>query len=174
MLGYFCVMSPKEAFPKTKTAAIRALELDDAIAAGHFSLGIVHFLYEWNWSAAETQIIRGLRLAPNDAAGHFLYGEWLVAMNRLNEALTRIQHALNLHPLSSPISANLASVYYLVGQTGRALEQMRQTKELDPSFIPGPAILAVLLARLGRYEEAISEALACKSMPGSDLRAAAL
>ncbi len=170
MLGYFGVLPPKEAFPRAKAAAIRALELDDTIAAGHFSLGIVHFLYEWDWSAAETEIKRGLSLAPNDAAGQFLYGEWLLVMNRLDEALARIELAFDLNPLSSPISANLASAYYLTGQTDRALEQMRKTIELDPSFVPGPAFLAVLLARLGRYEEAIAKALACQSMPGSDLR----
>jgi TolB-like protein/Flp pilus assembly protein TadD len=170
MLGYFGVLSPKDAFPRAKAAAIRALALDDANAAGHFTLGLVHFLYEWEWSGSETEIKRGLSLAPNDAAGQFLYGEWLVVMNRLDEALARIERALDLNPLSSAISVNLASVYYLTGQTDRALEQARKTIELDPSFVAGPAFFAVLLARLGRYEEAIAKARACQSMPGSDLR----
>ncbi len=170
MLGYFGVVAPRDAFPKAKAAAIAALELDESSARGHFSLGMVHFLYEWNWAAAESAIKRGLNLTPNDAAGHFLYGELLIVMGRDDEALKRLELALDLNPLSSPIAANLAAAYYFAGQTDRALEQAQKTQELDPSFIPASAFLAVLLARSGRHEEALAEALECISLPGSDLR----
>ncbi len=170
MLGYFGVVAPKDAFPKAKAAAITALELDDRSARSHFSLGMVQFLYEWDWTAAESAIKRGLNLTPNDPAGHFLYGELLIAMGCDGQALKHLELALDLNPLSSPIAVNLAGAYYLAGQTHRALEQAQRTEELDPSFIPASAFLAVLLARLGRHEEAIAEALKCISLPGSDLR----
>jgi eukaryotic-like serine/threonine-protein kinase len=171
MLGFFGALAPAEAFPNAKTAALRALEIDETFAGVHFSLGVVHLLYDWDFSGAETEIQRGLQLAPNDAGGHFAYGEWLTAMGRSEEAIVELERALDLDPLSSPISANLASAYSFVRQYDRALEQIRKTVELDPSFIAAQALLAVLLSRAGYFDDAVAEAQKCFSLPGYELRA---
>jgi serine/threonine protein kinase/Flp pilus assembly protein TadD len=170
MLGHFGTLAPADAFPKAKAAALRALEIDETFAGVHFSLGVVRLLYDWDWSGAETEIQRGLQLAPNDAAGHFAYGEWLTAMGRFEEAIVELERALDLDPLSSPISANLASAYSFVSQYDRALEQIRKTVELDPSFFAAQALLALLLSRAGYFEDAVAEAQKCLSLPGYELR----
>jgi serine/threonine protein kinase/tetratricopeptide (TPR) repeat protein len=170
MLGHFGTLAPADAFPKAKAAALRALEIDEAFAGVHFSLGVVRLLYDWDWSGAETEIQRGLQLAPNDAAGHFAYGEWLTAMGRFEEAIVELERALDLDPLSSPISANLASAYSFVSQHDRALEQIRKTVELDPSFFAAQALLALLLSRAGYFEDAVADAQKCLSLPGYELR----
>jgi non-specific serine/threonine protein kinase len=171
MLGHFGTLAPADAFPKAKAAALRALEIDETFAGVHFSLAVVHLLYDLDWSGAETEIQRGLQLAPNDAGGHFVYGEWLTAMGRFEEAVVELERALDLDPLSSPISANLASAYCFVRQYDRAVEQIRKTVELDPSFIAAQALLAVLLSRAGYFDDAVAEAQKCFSLPGSELRA---
>jgi serine/threonine protein kinase/tetratricopeptide (TPR) repeat protein len=170
MLGHFGTLASADAFPKAKAAALRALEIDEAFAGVHFSLGVVRLLYDWDWSGAETEIQRGLQLAPNDAAGHFAYGEWLTAMGRFEEAIVELERALDLDPLSSPISANLASAYSFVSQHDRALEQIRKTVELDPSFFAAQALLALLLSRAGYFEDAVADAQKCLSLPGYELR----
>jgi non-specific serine/threonine protein kinase len=170
MLGHFGTLAPSDAFPKAKAAALRALEIDETFAGVHFSLGVVRLLYDWDWSGAETEIQRGLQLAPNDAGGHFAYGEWLTAMGRFEEAIVELERALDLDPLSSPISANLASAYCFVSQYDRALEQIRKTVELDPSFFAAQGLLALLLSRAGYFEDAVTEAQKCLSLPGYELR----
>lgn len=171
LLGHFGALAPADAFPKAKAAALKALEIDETFAGVHFSLGVVHLLYDWDWAGAELEIQRGLQLAPNDASGHFAYGEWLTAMGRFEEAVVELERALDFDPLSSPISANLASAYCFVHQHDRALEQIRKTVELDPSFIAAQALLAVLLSRAGYFDDAVAEAQKCFSLPGSELRA---
>ena len=166
MLGF---LGPTDAFPKAKAAALRALEIDESLARAHFSLGVVHLLYDWDWTRAQAEIQRGLNLAPNDPRGHFAYGEWLKVMGRLDEAIQELERALDLDPLSSPIGTNLAGAYYFVRKYDRALEQIRKTVELDPSFGAAQTFLAVVLARTGRYEEAIAEARKCLSVSGSEL-----
>jgi len=170
MLGHFGNLAPADAFPKAKAAALRALEIDETFASVHFSLGVVRLLYDWDWSGAETEIQRGLQLAPNDAGGHFAYGEWLTAMGRFEEAVVELERALDLDPLSSPIGANLASAYCFVHQYDRGLAQIRKTVELDPSFIAAQSLLALLLSRAGYFEGAIAEVQKFLSLPGSDLR----
>jgi serine/threonine protein kinase/Flp pilus assembly protein TadD len=168
MLGHFGALAAADAFPKAKAAALRALEIDETSAGAHFSLAVVHLLHDWDWSGAETEIQTGLQLAPNDAAGHFAYGEWLTAMGRFEDAIVELERALDLDPLSSPISANLASAYSFVRQYDRALEQIRKTIELDPSFVAAQTLLALLLARAGYFDDAVAEAQKCLSPDGSD------
>jgi serine/threonine protein kinase len=170
MLGFFGALDPAGAFPKAKAAALRALEIDETFAGVHISLGVVRLLYDWDWPGAETEIQRGLQLAPNDASGHFAYGEWLTAMGRFEEAVVELERALDFDPLSSPISANLASAYSFVRQYDRALEQIRKTVELDPSFIPAQALFALLLARVGNFDDALAEVEKYLSLPLSDWR----
>jgi TolB-like protein/Flp pilus assembly protein TadD len=174
MLGHFGTLAPADAFPKAKAAALRALELDETFAGVYFSLGLVRLLYDWDLPGAETEIQRGLQLAPNDAAGHFAYGEWLTAMGRFEEAILELERALDLDPLSSPISANLAAAYSFVRQYDRALEQIRKTVELDPSFIAAQAVLALLLARAGNFDDAVAEVQKYLFLPGSDWRGTGL
>jgi tetratricopeptide (TPR) repeat protein len=89
-------------------------------------------------------------------------------MGRFEDAIVELERALDLDPLSSPISANLASAYSFVRQYDRALEQIRKTIELDPSFVAAQTLLALLLARAGYFDDAVAEAQKCLSPDGSD------
>jgi eukaryotic-like serine/threonine-protein kinase len=169
MLGHFGTLAPADAFPKAKAAALRAVAIDETAAGVHFSLAIVHLLYDWDWSGAEAEILRGLELAPNDAGGHFAYGEWFTVMGRFEEAVRELERALDLDPLSSPISANLAAAYSYVGQHDHAIEHIRSTIDLDPSLIAAQSLYAVLLSRAGRFDEAVAEGERCLRIPGSGL-----
>jgi serine/threonine protein kinase/Tfp pilus assembly protein PilF len=176
MLGFFGVVAPVDAFPidalipKAKAAAFKALQIDDTCAGAHLSLAAVRLLYDWDWCGAETEIQRGLVLAPNDAAAHFIYGEWLAAMGGMGEAITEFQRALDLDPLSSPIGFCLASAYYFARQYDHALDQFRKTVELDPSFILAQRLLSVTLAKKGLYEEAVKQAEKTLALTGSDVQ----
>jgi len=39
--------------PRTKEAALRAVQLDPNLASAHVKLGYVHLFYDWDWPAAE-------------------------------------------------------------------------------------------------------------------------
>ncbi|HET9787767.1 MAG TPA: winged helix-turn-helix domain-containing protein, partial [Pyrinomonadaceae bacterium] len=60
-----CDALPQDAFPAAKTAALRALELDDSLSDAHAYLTLVKIWFDWDWLGAEDQIKRGLALNPN-------------------------------------------------------------------------------------------------------------
>ena len=70
-----------EFFPKAKTEALAALELDEAQAQAHAVLGFVQLYYEWNWAGAERSIGRALELDPS-AFNHWAYADFLRAVAR--------------------------------------------------------------------------------------------
>jgi tetratricopeptide (TPR) repeat protein len=67
-------------------------------------------------------------------------------------------------------SSRISSAYSFVRQYDRALEQIRKTVELDPSFIPAQALFALLLARVGNFDGALAEVEKYLSLPLSDWR----
>jgi tetratricopeptide (TPR) repeat protein len=55
-------VSPREAMPKAKAAAINALQRNDTSARAHVSLGLVKMQYEWDWAGAEQEFKRAMAL----------------------------------------------------------------------------------------------------------------
>jgi serine/threonine protein kinase len=65
--GFLGFVAPKEAMPKAKASVRRAIELDESVAEAHATLGVIHALYDWDWSG---------RRARDDAVYR---AEWRVA-----------------------------------------------------------------------------------------------
>jgi TolB-like protein/predicted Ser/Thr protein kinase len=59
--GYPGGLPSKEAFPKAKAAALKALELDSSLAEAHTALALVKVSYEWDWAGAEREFKRVAR-----------------------------------------------------------------------------------------------------------------
>ena len=95
-------ISPREAYPKAKEAALKALELDEHLAEAHVPLGRIAFAYEWDWATAERELKRAIELNPNYAPAHDSYGTYLAAMGRVEEGLAERKRALAwiIHDLS--------------------------------------------------------------------------
>jgi len=115
-------MNPGEVLLKAKAAAQRAVEIDDALAEAHSSLGSVFFWHDWNWKGAEEHFIRALELDPNSSIAHFGYADFLSKMERSEEALAEIKRAREIEPFS-PFINTLRHGFLPPGS------QMRQWKE---------------------------------------------
>ena len=53
MMANYGVRPPAATFAEARSAATRALALDDSIAESHASLGMIYHSYDWNWAGAE-------------------------------------------------------------------------------------------------------------------------
>src|SRR5262249_47379661 len=142
--SYFVIDSPlppKELMLKAKEAATTALKLDNTLAEAHTSLAAVSLLYDWEWSAAENGFKRAIHLNPNYATAHHWYAEYLTAMKRHDEAFVEIKRAQELDPRSLTISKDVGLHYYYAGLYDQAIEQARNTLDLDPKFASAYALL---------------------------------
>ena len=66
MLGWWAYASPAESFQKAKVAAERALAIDETLAEAHISLGMVRFLFDWDWAGAEREYQRAIELSARE------------------------------------------------------------------------------------------------------------
>jgi TolB-like protein/DNA-binding winged helix-turn-helix (wHTH) protein/Tfp pilus assembly protein PilF len=174
-LGWYGYVPPKEAFPRAKAAAMRALELDDSLAEAHTSLAFANMNYDWNWSAAEREFRKAIELNPNYANAHHWYGDYLSAVGRHEQAIAESRRALELDPLSPIINAWLGWRYYFARQFDQAIDQYRETLEIDPNFMPVHLVLGQAYEQKGMLNEAIAELEKVASLSqGAPLYAASL
>ena len=145
-LGWFSFLPPNETFPKAKAAAEKALALDDNLAEAHASLGLVRFLFEWNWAGAKQSYERAIELSPSYALAHLWYGIYFKAMGNQVKALAQIKRANELDPLFLIANAELGWAAYYRRDYPEAVRACRKTLELDTNF---PFALLCLQAALG-------------------------
>ena len=98
--GLFGAGPASELFPKAKANAVRALQLDETVAAAHNALAAIHILYEWDWAAAEAECMRAMQLSPSDSVTHFHLADYMSIRARHDEAIAEFRLALELDPIS--------------------------------------------------------------------------
>ena len=156
-LPTFAFVPPKEAYPKAKEAALKALEIDDTLAEAHTSLALVKALHDLDWSGGEREFQRAIALNPDYAVAHLYYGWTLGLMGLLDEAIAEAKRALDLDPLSLNINWLLGVVFAFARQYDQAIEQYRKTLELDPNFFVVHAFLGLAYVYKSMYKESFAE-----------------
>jgi serine/threonine protein kinase/Tfp pilus assembly protein PilF len=166
-LGTFNVIPSKEGFAKARAAALKALEIDDALAEAHTSLARIKSSFDWDWPTAEEEFKRAIELNANYATAHHLYGRHLMIMGRFDEAATEIRRASDLDPLSLFINADLSAPLFFRRQYDGAIESLRKTLEMDSNFAMAHGRLGLAYEYKGMYEEAIREYMRMIELSGS-------
>ena len=147
----------RDSSQKAKTAALRAIEIDDTTTEGHTALAHVRFWYDWDWSGAEIEFKRAIELSPNYPRAHQGYASFLIVMGRHQEAISEIKRAQGLAPLSLPVNVQVARVLYFARKYDEAIEQCRKTLEMDPNFGGAHQFLGRSYKQKRMYEEAVIE-----------------
>src|SRR6516162_5992687 len=139
-LAWHGFKSPAESLPKAYAAARKAVEIDSQSAEAHASLGLV-LSHRWDWVDAEAEFRRALELDPRYANAQHWYGDYLSIMGRHEEALAEASRALELDPLNLMISTWVGLRYYLAHNYSGAIEQNRNTVQLDSNFAAAHLLL---------------------------------
>jgi serine/threonine protein kinase len=93
---------PREAFLAMKQAALKALEKDDTLGEAHGYLAVAWLHYDLDWTEAEKEFKRALKLNPSLAMIHHLYAHLLMAQDRMEESLAEVKLASALDPFANP------------------------------------------------------------------------
>ena len=153
----YAVMTPKEALPKAKAAAERALELDSTLGEAHNSLAFCLDGFDWNFESAGEEFRRAIELNPGYASAHHWDAWHLSLLGRYEEAIGEMRKAKNLDPLSLIISADLAELLIIAHQYDKSIVESRKTIEMDPNFALAHNQLGQAYLQKGMHDEAIAE-----------------
>ena len=160
-------VAPQDSYSAAKTAARRALEIEDDLAEAHNALAASLFWYDWDWASAEREFQRALAVNPNYAQAHQWYGQFQKAMGRKNWP-DEVKRAGELDPLSL---VNAGGGWYIEsGQYDLALELTRKRLELYPNAAVLYDALGGVYARKQMYQEAIANTQKSVTLSGGEPR----
>jgi len=97
-LAFYYLNDIPDPLKAAEEAARKALAFDDSIATAHSALADV-LRDRHDWLAAESEYQRALKLSPGEAETHNQYGQMLLKLGRINDALQHGLRACELEPL---------------------------------------------------------------------------
>lgn len=128
------VFPHQESWERARSAALDAVRIDYSLAEAHTSLGFVDLHYRRDWGSAEREFCTAILLNPDYAPARQWYGWLLAATGQQELAVTALQQAVGMDPLSPNANADLALTYYFSRRYDEAIEQCRKTLALQPGF----------------------------------------
>src|SRR5579862_4968363 len=151
------VLAPKEAYPKAKAAATRAIALDSTLGAAHISLAYCLDGFDWDFAAAGREFKKGIELSPGYATGYEWYGWHLASLGQNGEAIAQVEKAENLDPLSLIISSDLAEELLVAHRYDEAVKESQKTINMDHFFAPAHYVSGEAFVQKHMYDRAIEE-----------------
>ena len=156
-------LATREAAKNAKSAAGKALRIQETLAEAHSALAHAYF-HEFNWLASEREFKHAIKLNPNYANARFYYANYLVALGRMEGAFVEARSAQTLDPASLPTGTNVASILYYCGRYSEAAEQSLRVLDMDPAFAKAHEDLGRVYLQQRMYQQAIvafQKAIAC-------------
>ena len=157
MLASYYLARPDDSMPKARTAALRALEIDDNLAEAHASLALIAETYDWDWPAAEREYRRAIALNPAYTTAHHWWAECLMFEGRFDEALAESERARQLDPLSSIVAADNGAILFFARRYDRSITQFRTVLDKAP-FFPRAYLITSAYLENGQSAEALTTA----------------
>jgi serine/threonine-protein kinase len=148
--------SPRDAYPKAKAAAEKALQIDETLGEAHASFGFIYLLYDWNFAAAEREFKKAIELNPNYPNAHDGYGFYLKATGKHAEAIRECQKMQKLDPLSPFGHVSLGWAYYFARRYDEAIDECLNALEIDEASTFAHRILGFAYLQKGKFDEALT------------------
>jgi tetratricopeptide (TPR) repeat protein len=155
MRGVFGPLSLKEVATPAREAALAALARDDRNSEAHAALAYVQGMFDWEWHRAQATAYRAVALEPNSVDARYVRALLLMAMGRLDEAVSEIDYAARLDPLSAQVHSTYGRVLYRARRFEEARVRLERALELEPRNAGIYARLANVLEQVGRHDEAL-------------------
>jgi serine/threonine-protein kinase len=156
VMADYGLLPQEAAIPSANRAAERATTLDPNLAEAYATLGLLRSRYGWKWGEAEEFFKKAIELNPGYSTAHHWYAvDYLAMIGRFEEALSEIDQAISLDPLSAIAQEGRGFVLMVSRRYPEAVRQYEALKEFDPSFYKAWTSLGRVFAQMGEYAKAI-------------------
>ena len=143
-------------WPEVKTLVDRAIAIDPAAGEPYFLRGMYKLSLSDDTSGAEADYRKGFDLAPNYGPGLRMFAEYLAERERYDEALTVIDRAILVDPLSAENHYRKGEVIRLgLNENDESAALYLQALAVNPDFYPAYTRLAQVRFNQGRTAEAV-------------------
>ena len=143
-----------------RQAALRALDLDPAMAEARAVLGRIMLHFDWDAEGAHREMRRALELDPTNPFVLHCYSLVLADEGRFEEALALGERALAQDPTSVLANRDMAIILFLARRYEACIERCEKTIELDRNTPFVHYVRGRAYEQLGQDEQAVAAYLA--------------
>jgi serine/threonine protein kinase/Tfp pilus assembly protein PilF len=129
--GLFYYLPSKDAFREARAAVKKALEIEGTLAIANGTMGLINYLYDWDFDNALQKLQRAIELDPNCIASRSNYAGYLSVVGKMDSAIEEVKRALELDPLSVNQNVILGLYYIKARQSEKARQQLLKTLEFS-------------------------------------------
>jgi TolB-like protein/Flp pilus assembly protein TadD len=167
--GLFGLGPSSDLFPKARACALKALELDENVAAAQNALAAIHVLYDWDWANAESVCRRGAELRPGDAEARQHLADYMSIQSRHDEAIAEATKALESNPISRVAMGHLGLLLYRARRYDESIAQCQKTLDIDPHYCNAMWFMALAQEQKGQLSLSIANLEQSVSLCGGPL-----
>ena len=153
----FGFAAASEAFLRSRSAARKAIDLDDSLAEAHFSLALVLIYHDWDFAGAELELRTALARNPDLPYTYHALSTLRAVQGRVEDSIVAAKRAADLEPLSWMLNFYLGFIYYAARRFRQAIDQISKALEIDPDNLANHRYLADAYAFAGQPQKAIEQ-----------------
>jgi serine/threonine-protein kinase len=149
-------LSSREAMPRARELAQRALEIDPDLPEAHAMLGIVAGVLDYDWLEVERRF--RVAMAREPISTHLRqWNAWfhLFSVGRLTDAVQQMERVVEEDPLSQMWRFIMGVTLTALGRHDEALRELRTAVELDPQSWIAWNFQSLFHAVHGRHAESL-------------------
>jgi len=153
-------------YREAKDAANNALALEPDNAEAYLVLGALAVYHEWDWQAAERNLLKAVALNPNDGEMYNFLGDYYLVTLNEKLAIEMESEAVELDPLLPINHANLAFAYYTFEHYEESLKINFEGFVIRGAYV---ALQVINYIALNRIDEAMSVYAEFKERGGKEI-----
>ena len=152
-VGY---LTPDEAYPKARAAALRALELEPELATAQSILGYIRAVYDRDWIGALTDLERALELDPNDSGTVWSLAHVYSMLGRHDQAIALTRDFAERFPAQGRNHLEVANRLIDASRFEEALRQLDIAEAQGAERAMVADTRGFVFVALGRIDEAVT------------------
>ena len=167
-MAAYGMMAPKEAYPKVRELALKAIELDSKNEEGYLMIGGVAFCYDWDFETTLKNFDKALALNPSEV--EFYKGSTMVELTigDFDKAIEYSKKAIALEPINPDAWVEMPYCYIHSGKFDQALKVLDEILELDPNDLEAIRVKGIAYEKKGDLKTAISYYEKASDMSGGE------
>jgi len=154
-LYYIGFMSTSDAFAKARTAAQKAISLNENESRAHKVLAYIHLFYDWDWEGTLSEYNKSIQHGQLDH-NEFITYYYVFVKKDYDQAIKISKQILETDPLRIENHQQLGMCYYFAAQFDDALGSFNNALELQPNYSEALRWKGVMLGYLGKFKEALN------------------
>ena len=164
LASIYCFTGELEGGPEDRKMAHefiqKALGLDPNSAEAHAMMGCLYLRHDWDFVRGEAELRKAVNLEPGSSIAREWLATYLWNTNQLADAITEIETARALDPLSLKINGTIGLILYSQRRYDESVKQFKKTLDMNPQFLMAHRHLLRVYDQMGDIPRALEEYVA--------------